>query len=213
MRRGLIRSHYTVDVASTGAEGLEMAISMDHSYSLILLDVMLPDMDGCDLSERLRRARIAVPILMLTARDAVSDRVRGLEAGADDYLVKPFDFAELLARVRALLRRDKVHRIRVVEVADLRIDTAARNVSRAGRQLSLTPREYALLETLALAEGRVLTREILQDTVWAGEEVYPNTVDVCVGHLRRKMDSSHPVKLLKTIHGVGYSIQISTDTL
>ncbi len=186
---------------------------MAGSYALILLDVMLPDMDGCDLSERLRRARIGAPILMLTARDAISDRVRGLEAGADDYLIKPFDFAELLARVRALLRRDKVHRVRLVEVADLRIDTAARIVSRAGKQLSLTPREFALLESLALAEGRVLTRELLQDTVWAGEEVYPNTVDVCVGHLRRKLDANHPVKLLKTIHGVGYSIQISADTL
>ena len=135
---------------------------------------MLPDLDGCIVCERLRRARSALPVLMLTARDAVSDRVRGLESGADDYLIKPFDFSELLARVRALLRRDKVHRIRLVEIGDLSIDTAARKVTRAGRQILLSPREYALLETLALAEGRVLTRELLQDTVWLGKKVYPN---------------------------------------
>jgi len=186
-------------------------MALDCSYCLLILDVMLPDTDGCMVCERLRRARSAVPILMLTARDAVSDRVRGLEAGADDYLIKPFDFSELLARVRALLRRDKVHRIRIVEIGDLSIDTAARKVSRAGRQILLSPREYSLLEALALAEGRVLTRELLQDTVWSGEEVYPNTVDVCIAHLRRKMDQNFAVKLVRTIHGVGYMMQAEQE--
>jgi two-component system copper resistance phosphate regulon response regulator CusR len=144
---------------------------------------------------------------MLTARDAVSDRVRGLEAGADDYLIKPFDFTELQARIRAQLRRDKVHRSSRVEIADLVLDTSARSVARGGKSILLSPREFALLEALAIAEGRVLTREVLQDTVWAGEEVYPNTVDVCVGHLRRKMDAGYPVKLVRTVHGVGYCLQ------
>lgn len=206
VQRGLEKARYTVDACATGDAGLRLAL--DGGYALVILDVMLPDMDGCTVCERLRRARCPLPVLMLTARDAVQDRVRGLEAGADDYLIKPFDFSELLARVRALLRRDKVHRIRLVEIGDLSIDTAARRVVRGGRQILLSPREYALLEALALAEGRVLTRELLQETVWAGEEVYPNTVDVCIGHLRRKMDSDFPAKLVKTIHGVGYSIQL-----
>ena len=179
----------------------------DGGYSLLLLDMMLPDIDGCEVCHRLRRARCAVPVLMLTARDAVADRVRGLEAGADDYLIKPFDFSELLARVRALLRRDKVHRARIVQVGDLVMDTTARRVTRAGRDIALSPREYALLETLAIAEGRVLTREMLQDTVWSDEEVYANTVDAYIGHVRRKMDQGFAVKLIRTVHGVGYCME------
>jgi DNA-binding response OmpR family regulator len=209
IKRGLEKARYLVDVAVSGRAGL--ALALNDAYSLIILDVMLPDLDGCSVCERLRRARCAAPVLMLTARDAVPDRVRGLESGADDYLVKPFDFSELLARVRALIRRDKVHRVRLVEIGDLTIDTAARSVVRAGRQILLSPREYALLEALALAEGRVLTRELLQDTVWAGESVYPNTVDVCVGHLRRKMDTNFPMKLVRTIHGVGYSLMVGSE--
>jgi two-component system copper resistance phosphate regulon response regulator CusR len=209
VRRGLEKACYTVDVAAFGEVGLAMAL--EGGYALLILDVMLPDIDGCMVCERLRRAKSAIPVLMLTARDTVADRVRGLECGADDYLIKPFDFAELLARVRAMLRRDKVHRTRLIEIGDLSIDTAARRVIRAGRQITLTPREFSLLEALAVAEGRVLTRELLQDTVWAGEEVYPNTVDVCIGHLRRKMDSAFPAKLVRTVHGVGYSLQAERE--
>ena len=205
VRRGLEKARYRVDIASSGEECLALAEGGGHA--LVVLDVMLPDIDGCTVCERLRKARNAVPILMLTARDAVSDRVRGLEAGADDYLVKPFDFSELLARVRALLRRDKVHRARVVEVGDLVMDTTARRVTSAGREIALSPREYALLETLALAEGRVLTREVLQDIVWTDEEVYANTIDAYIGHLRRKMDQGYPAKLIQTIHGVGYRLE------
>ena len=205
VRRGLEKVHYRVDVTTTGEEGL--ALACQGGYGLLILDVMLPDIDGCQVCERLRRARSLLPILMLTARDAVSDRVRGLEAGADDYLIKPFDFSELLARVRALLRRDKVHRKRTIEIGDLCIDTAAHRVSRGGRQIALTPREYMLLETLALAEGRVLTREVLQEIVWCDEEVFPNTVDVCIGHLRRKMDQNYPAKLIRTVHGLGYCLE------
>jgi DNA-binding response OmpR family regulator len=205
VRRGLEKAGYRVDHTASGEEGLAMAC--EGAYALIILDVMLPDVDGCEVSRRLRRARCPIPILMLTARDAVSDRVNGLEAGADDYLIKPFDFSELLARVRALLRRDKVHRSRMVEVGDLIMDTTARRVTRAGREIALSPREYSLLETLAIAEGRVLTREVLQETVWIDEEVYPNTVDVCIGHLRRKMDQGYVARLIQTVHGVGYRLK------
>lgn len=209
VRRGLEKANYQVDVTASGEEGL--ALARNGNYSLLILDVMLPDGDGCRICERLRRLRSPLPVLMLTARDAVSDRVRGLEAGADDYLIKPFDFSELLARVRAQLRRDKVHRKRMIEAGDLCIDTTARRVTRAGQEIALTPREYALLETLARAEGCVLTRELLQETVWADEEVYPNTVDVCIGHLRRKMDQGYPMKLIRTVHGVGYRFEADRD--
>ena len=186
-------------------------MATEGSYSLLILDVMLPDIDGCIVCERLRRSRSPLLVLMLTARDAVTDRVRGLESGADDYLIKPFDFSELLARVRALLRRDKVHRKRVIEIGDLSIDTTARRVSRAGRCISLTPREYSMLETLAQGEGRVLTRETLQETVWCDEEIYANTVDVCIGHLRRKMDFDFPARLIRTVHGVGYCLEADRE--
>ena len=209
VRRGLEKASYRVDVVGSGEAGLAMA--RHGGYALLILDVMLPDVDGCLVCERLRRARSPLPVLMLTARDAVSDRVRGLEAGADDYLIKPFDFSELLARVRALLRRDKVHRTRVIEIGDLCIDTTARRVSRDGRPIALSPREYALLETLAMAEGRVLTRELLQETVWSDEEVYPNTVDACIGHLRRKMDQDFPTRLIRTVHGVGYCLEAERE--
>lgn len=205
VRRGLEKAAYRVDVAATGEEGLQLAA--EGRYALLLLDVMLPDMDGCRLCERLRRARNRLPVLMLTARDAVSDRVRGLEAGADDYLVKPFDFTELLARVRALLRRDKVHKTRLIEIGDLCIDTTARRVSRAGNSILLSPREYALLESLAMAEGRVLTRDVLQETVWGSEDVYPNTVDVYIGHLRRKLEQKTATRLIHTVHGIGYRLE------
>jgi DNA-binding response OmpR family regulator len=205
--RGLEKAGYRTDSTPSGEEALAMAA--DGSYGLMILDVMLPDIDGCEVCRRLRRARSSVPILMLTARDAVSDRVQGLEAGADDYLIKPFDFSELLARVRAQLRRDKVHRSRIVEVGDLVIDTTARRVTRAGRDITLSPREFALLEALALAEGRVLTREALQDAVWNDEDVYANTVDAYVGHIRRKMDQGFATKLIRTVHGVGYCLEAS----
>jgi DNA-binding response OmpR family regulator len=210
LRRGLEKAGYQVDVTASGADGLEMA--RGGGYALLILDVMLPDIDGCEVSLRLRRARCALPVLMLTARDAVSDRVKGLEDGADDYLVKPFDFSELVARVRALLRRDKVHRARIVEIGDLVIDTTARRVTRSGREILLSPREYALLETLARAEGRVLTREALQDAVWSEEAIFPNTVDAYIGHLRRKMDQGYPAKLIRTVHGVGYRLEAPETT-
>ncbi|HEX5323048.1 MAG TPA: response regulator transcription factor, partial [Capsulimonadaceae bacterium] len=170
-------------------------------------DVMLPGMDGFRICEELRERGVASPILMLTARDAVRDRVHGLQIGADDYLPKPFDFAELVARVQALLRRDRLHKTRQIKIADLEIDTRARRVMRGGQEVALTPREYALLEALASHEAQVLTREVIQERVWLDEESSSNTVDVYIGSLRKKIDAGHEVKLIQTVHGVGYTLK------
>jgi two-component system copper resistance phosphate regulon response regulator CusR len=205
VRQGLEEAHYVVDVAHDGRTGLDRAL--DEEYALILLDVMLPQMDGWTVCQALRARRNTTPILMLTARDAVGDRVRGLDLGADDYLPKPFDFDELLARVRALLRRDRVHKARSIRIVDLEIDTGLRRVARAGQEVPLTPREYSLLEALAVHEGQVLTREVIQERVWINEESFSNTVDVYIGMLRRKIDAGHAVKLIQTVHGVGYVLR------
>ena len=169
VRRGL-EAGFQVDGALDGATGLNMAL--ENPYIVIIFDLMLPKMDGWRVCEELRSQRNRTPVLMLTARDAVEDRVRGLDIGADDYLPKPFDFKELLARVRAFLRRDKIHRTRMIRVGDLEIDTAQRRVSRAGRTIGLSHREYELLESLAANEGRVLTREAIQERVWMAENSF-----------------------------------------
>lgn len=202
--RGLTQSGYAVEIAADGRLGLEKA--EEGRYALILLDIMLPGLDGWEICARLRAQQITTPILMLTARDAVSDRVRGLETGADDYLPKPFDFAELLARVHALLRRDRLHKTRVIQVADLCIDTTPRQVTRAGKEIPLTPREYSLLEALAGHEGQTLTREVILERVWLDDDSLSNTVDAYIRLLRRKIDADHEVKLLQTVHGVGYRL-------
>jgi DNA-binding response OmpR family regulator len=205
VRRGLEEARYQVDVAGDGAAGLKLALARD--YSLIILDLMLPGQDGWSVCRALRSRRITTPILMLTALDATEDRIRGLDTGADDYLPKPFDFGELVARVRALIRRDRVHKARVIRVGDLEIDTAAARVTRGGAEIRLTPREYSLLEALASNEGRVLTREVIMERVWMDEESYSNTVDVHVGLLRKKVDAGHPVRLIHTVHGMGYTLR------
>ena len=205
IKRGLEESGYFVDTAGDGVNGLEMA--KNGAYGLVILDLMLPGIDGWTVCRTLRQYRNNTPVLMLTARDSVEDRVAGLDLGADDYLAKPFDFGELLARVRALLRRDKVNKTRIIQVADLEIDTAAHRVVRAGQEIQLTRREYALLEALALNEGRVLTREVIQDQVWMNDESYSNTVDVHIGSLRKKIDASYDEKLIHTIHGLGYTLR------
>jgi two-component system copper resistance phosphate regulon response regulator CusR len=204
--RGLEQARYTVDVARDGTQGLEKAL--ENTYSLIILDLMLPGIDGWRVCEELRSRRDKTPILMLTARDTVEDRVRGLDTGADDYLPKPFDFQELLARVRALLRRDKMHRARIIRVADLEIDTAQRRVTRGGIEIGLSHREYELLEALAAHESRVLTREVIQERIWMDEESYSNTVDVYIGMLRKKIDAGHSVKLIQTVRGAGYTLRL-----
>ncbi len=206
IRRGLEAAKYGVDTAADGQTGLEMAL--DHAYGLIILDVMLPRRNGWQVCESLRAQRNTTPILMLTARDGIEDRVRGLDAGADDYLPKPFDFQELMARVRALLRRDKIHRARTIRVADLEIDTAQRRVTRAGNEIGLSHREYELLEALAAHESQVLTREAIQERIWMDEESYSNTVDVYIGMLRKKIDAGHSVKLIQTVRGVGYTLRL-----
>lgn len=205
VKRGMEQAHFDVDVAADGVTGLQMAT--EGNYSLLVLDLMLPKMDGWRVCEELRARRSRIPILMLTARGALDDRVRGLEIGADDYLPKPFEFPELLARVRALLRRDKIHRTRVIRIADLEIDTAQRRVTRAGAHIGLSQREYDLLEALAAHEGQVLTREVIQERVWMDEDSYSNTVDVYIGFLRKKVDAGHAARLIHTVRGVGYTLR------
>jgi DNA-binding response OmpR family regulator len=202
---GLQRERFTVDVAADGDTGLQMA--REFPYALVILDLMLPRRDGLSVCQALRARRNTVPILMLTARDAVEDRVRGLESGADDYLSKPFDFNELLARVRALLRRDRIHKSRVIRIGDLEIDTSARRVRRAGREIALTPHEFALLEALATHEGRTLTREFILERVWGDDDGYSNTVSFHVASLRKKIDTGFAAKLIHTVHGIGYVLR------
>jgi two-component system copper resistance phosphate regulon response regulator CusR len=206
VRRGLEKANYSVDRAADGTTGLQMA--QERTYSLIILDLMLPGIDGLRICEALRRQQSQVPILMLTARDTIEDRVHGLEVGADDYLPKPFDFAELLARVRALLRRDKIHRTRIIRVADLEVDTARRRVTRAGVEIGLSHREYDLLEALAAHESQILTREVILERVWMDEDSFSNTVDVYIGALRKKIDAGQSVRLIQTIRGVGYTLRV-----
>lgn len=203
--RALASEGFAVAVAHDGAEGLEEA-SMG-GFGLVILDVMLPGLDGWTVCRRLRKRQLEAPILMLTAKDAVEDRVRGLEEGADDYLVKPFDARELVARVRALLRRDKTMRTGVIQIADLEIDTRARKVSRAGQEMRLTPREYSLLEALARNVGRTLTREVILESVWDADENTDNAVSFHVASLRRKVDSGFPLRLIHTVHGFGYVLR------
>ena len=206
IRRGLEDAGYTVEATANGRQGLEMA--EEKSYNLLLLDLMVPGLDGWQVCEALRAAGSQLPILMLTARDSVPDRVRGLDLGADDYLPKPFEFPELLARVRALLRRDRVHRSRVIQVDDLVIDTGQRRVTRAGAEVGLSHREYELLEALAAHESQVLTREVIQERIWMDEDSYSNTVDVYIGMLRKKIDAGHPRKLIQTVRGLGYTLRV-----
>jgi DNA-binding response OmpR family regulator len=210
LKKGLERAGYQIEVADDGLAGWELA--KEGGYALILLDLMLPGLDGLELCRRLRARRDRTPILMLTARDAVPERVKGLEAGADDYLPKPFAFEELLARVRALLRREGVNKSSVIQIRDLEIDTTARRVLRSGEELALTPREYSLLEALAKNEGRALTREVILDRVWSDEgRTGSNTVDVYITMLRRKIDTDVAVKLIHTVHGVGYVLRRPTE--
>lgn len=206
VKKGLERAGYTVELAADGEEGLTRAT--EGGWSVILLDLMLPRRDGLEICRTLRARRDRTPILMLTARDAVGERVKGLDSGADDYLPKPFAFEELLARIRALLRREVVHKSNVIRVRDLEIDTTNRRVHREGEELALTPREYTLLEALARNEGRPLTREMILERVWGDEgRIGSNTVDVYINMLRRKLDADTEQKLIHTVHGVGYVLR------
>ena len=205
VKRGLERANYEVETVHDGERGLRKAL--DGSYDLLLLDVMLPGRDGKSICRSLRARGVSTPVLMLTALDAVDDRVGGLEMGADDYLVKPFAFPELLARIRALLRRDHVYKGTVIRIADLEIDRNYRTVRRGGKEIALTGREYALLEALAANEGRVLSREFIRDRVWHDEESYSNNVETYIKQLRKKIDAEPLAKLIHTVHGLGYSLR------
>ncbi|MBC7808332.1 MAG: response regulator transcription factor [Akkermansiaceae bacterium] len=207
---GLQAAHYEVEWFQNGADGFKNACEND--YAVVLLDLMVPGMDGWTICRRLRDRRDTTPILMLTARDEVEDRVRGLEIGADDYLSKPFAFAELKARIAALLRRERTQRRRVLRIADLSIDTDAREVTRSGKMVALTSREFDLLTALAGREGHAVSKEAIL-TLWGDTESLPNTVEVHLAALRRKLDGDRPAhkKLIHTVYGFGYVLREPTE--
>ena len=204
--RGLRAEGFAVDVTYDGASGWHMA--KDTHYDVIVLDLMLPDLSGTELLRRLRRNGSPAAVLVLTARDATRDKVENFEAGADDYLTKPFAFAELLVRVKALLRRPPAQGGHDLRVADLEVDRISRQVRRAGKRIDLTAKEYALLEYLASNAGRVLSRTMIVEHVWDESfENLTNIVDVYVKHLRSKVDEPFSSKLIRTVRGVGYVLE------
>ena len=201
--RGLQGEGHRVFVASDGPEGLDFARLRE--YDVIVLDVLLPGMNGFEIAERLRQEGNKTPILMLTAKDAPGDAVRGLDSGADDYITKPFSFDELLARIRAVSRRGPIARNPVLKVGDLNLDPAAHEVHRAGREITLTPREFQVLELLMRRAGRVVPRGALIDAVWGGDsDIGFNTVDAFVSSLRRKLDVPGAARLIHTVRGIGF---------
>ena len=203
LRKGLSESGFTVDIADDGEEGLHLAQTGD--YDLIVLDVMLPERDGWSVLSEVRRSGKQLPVLFLTARDAVEDRVKGLEGGADDYLTKPFAFAEFLARVRTLLRRGPNRQPDTLRVCDLEIDFIQHRAMRGGKRLDLTPKEFSLLSLLARRKGEVLTRTVIAGQVWdMNFDSQTNVVDVHMRRLRAKVDDPFQHKLIQTVRGVGY---------
>jgi heavy metal response regulator len=206
VRKGLEEEGYAVDVAADGEQALFLAETSD--YDLIILDWMIPKKDGLAVLKQLRTSGLTTPVILLTARDAVKDKVQGLNSGADDYLAKPFDFAELLARVRALFRRGKSDASTVLEVGDLHMDLLSRKVTRAGVVIDLTAKEYSLLEYFLRNAGKVLTRTMIAEHVWDVHfDSDSNVIDVYVNYLRNKIDRSFEPKLLQTVRGVGYVLK------
>jgi len=206
LRKGLSENAFTVDVTERGDEGLHLALSGE--YDLLILDVMLPGLDGRSLLRELRQHGKKTPVLFLTARDALQDRVEGLEIGADDYLVKPFSFSELLARARALLRRGPGRHSEAIRVADLEIDLAQHRVSRGGRRIDLSPKEFRLLTLLARRTREVLSRTVIAEQVWdLNFDSDTNVVDVHIRRLRAKVDDPFEPKLIHTVRGVGYVLE------
>ena len=210
IRRGLVEQHYSVDVANDGEKGLEYAQTSD--YDLIILDILLPKLDGNSVCRELRKAGHSTPILMLTALGSPRDVITGLDGGADDYLTKPFDFGVLLARVRSLTRRHSDQRTAEIRIADLVIDRATRMVSRNGRHIVMTAKEFSLLEYFALNSGRVLTREEISEHVWdINFDPRSNVIDSLVRFLRQKIDKDQELPLIQTVRGVGYCFSESSS--
>ncbi len=206
LQKGLSENGLVVDIADQGEEGLFLATMRE--YDLIVLDVMLPKRDGWSVVAEIRRSGKQTPVLFLTARDRVQDRVKGLELGADDYMVKPFAFSELLARIRSILRRGQAWQLEIVRVADLEIDLRGHKARRGGTRLDLTPKEFALLSLLARRTGEVLSRTLITEQVWdMNFDSDTNIVDVAVRRLRTKVDDPFPTKLIHTIRGVGYVLE------
>ena len=207
LKQGLVEAGFVVDLATNGLDGLHLAST--ESYDLAILDVMLPGIDGWQVLQGMRRAGKEMPVLFLTARDQVEDRVKGLELGADDYLVKPFAFSELLARVRTLLRRGgKVKDAESLRVADLELDLLRHRVSRAGKRIDLTAKEFTLLELLLRRQGEVLPRSLIASQVWdMNFDSDTNVIEVAVRRLRAKVDDDFEVKLIKTVRGMGYVLE------
>jgi len=210
IKKGLEAERYAVDVAHDGISGLDFAES--YQYDLVILDLMLPGMSGTEVLRSIRRKDANVPILVLTARDSIDDKVKNFESGCDDYLTKPFAFAELLARVKALLRRGAVERKSILRAADLTVDLNKRRVTRAGRMIDLTVKEYALLEYLMLNAGQVVSRAMIIEHVWDHSfDSFTNIVDVYIRYLRNKIDEGFEPKLIQTVRGVGYMIKAGDE--
>lgn len=208
IQRGLEAEHYSVDVAFDGEAGL--ARLFDGEYDLAIFDIMLPKRDGLSVLREVRKQGVQVPILLLTARDTLADKVSGLDQGADDYLTKPFAFEELLARVRALLRRGTPTQPTILTVADVSLDPVSRQVTRAGRKIDLTAKEFALLEFFLRNPGRVLSRALIAQHVWGVDfDTFTNVIDVYVKYLRKKIDTDFEPKLIHTIRGAGYVLKES----
>ncbi len=207
IKKGLEEEGYAVDLAPDGEEGLGMAV--DGVHDLIILDIQLPQMDGLGVLQELRKKKVSTPVLLLTVRATIEDKVLGLDAGADDYLTKPFAFQELLARVRALLRRRAEAEPPVLQVADLSLDPARRLVTRSGEKIDLTPKEFTLLAYFIRNPGRVLTRTMISEHVWDYDfDTTTNVIDVYVNYLRKKIDAGRDPKLIHTVRGVGYVLKV-----
>ena len=211
LQQGLTEAGFVVDLAKDGIDGLHLAEGQD--YDLVILDVMLPGLNGWEVLQGLRARGLRMPAMFLTARDQVEDRVKGLELGADDYLVKPFSFAELLARVRTILRRGRsAQEVTTLKVADLELDLLRRRVSRAGRRVDLTAKEFGLLELLMRRHGEVLPRSLIASQVWdMNFDSDTNVIEVAVRRLRSKIDDGQAVKLIQTVRGMGYVLEVPED--
>ena len=207
LKQGLSEAGFVADLARDGVDGLHLTLTGD--YDLVVLDVMLPKLDGWEVLRQIRHNGKHLPVLFLTARDQVEDRVKGLEFGADDYLVKPFAFSELLARVRALLRRGKTSEPELLQIANLELDLLRRRVTRAGKRIDLTAKEFALLELLLRRQGEVLPRSLIASQVWdMNFDSDTNVIEVAVRRLRAKIDDEFEPKLIRTVRGMGYVLEV-----